>query len=536
MLAPRIAIYARYSSNLQNPSSVSDQISLCKRLITQQFQAEPIAIFSDEAMTGENMHRPGVTALMAAIADQEIDLVVAEGLDRISRGLADIARFHQTAKYYKVRIYTAHEGEVGDLHIGFKGTMNALFLNDLRDKVRRGHRAAAEAGRGISCVAYGYRAVKGVTDERGRYINGLREIDETEAAVVLRIYEAVADGIPVGRICKELNDEGIPSPSGVTWRVHSISGEGTRGKGILHNELYHGWLIYNRTRKVVDPATGRRRYLQNPKSEWGITRVDHMQIVSDELWERVQARLHHRQAAALKERKFSAGRRPQLQDGLGHARPLTGLVKCGWCGGQKSVANKKRYICDTYRFYQRRCKNARGRQEMEIIQAVFDELRKQVITVGDWDQRIAKRLEAEDSRRQKIKAEKEKLEQRLHRLLNAIEAGVKLPETTKRVIDLQDRLNLLRRQPQMPDLGLSSDEIRNRLSAALDAMEQEFLNQKFALPIHRLLEMVVKKIVLTPLPDSKVGETIDVQLRPEGWPDFYLRVHAEWPKVGSSCL
>ena len=32
------------------------------------------------------------------------------------------------------------EGEISPLHVGLKGTMNALFLKDLADKVRRGQR------------------------------------------------------------------------------------------------------------------------------------------------------------------------------------------------------------------------------------------------------------------------------------------------------------------------------------------------------------------------------------------------------------
>jgi hypothetical protein len=33
---------------------------------------------------------------------------------------------------------TIAEGEIGELHVGLKGTMNALFLKDLAQKTRRG--------------------------------------------------------------------------------------------------------------------------------------------------------------------------------------------------------------------------------------------------------------------------------------------------------------------------------------------------------------------------------------------------------------
>jgi site-specific DNA recombinase len=46
-----------------------------------------------------------------------------------------------------VKIVTLSEGEVTHLHVGLKGTMNALFLKDLADKTRRGPRRARQIGR-----------------------------------------------------------------------------------------------------------------------------------------------------------------------------------------------------------------------------------------------------------------------------------------------------------------------------------------------------------------------------------------------------
>jgi site-specific DNA recombinase len=43
---------------------------------------------------------------------------------------------------------TLAEGEISELHVGLKGTMNALFLKDLALKIRRGQRGRVEAGKG----------------------------------------------------------------------------------------------------------------------------------------------------------------------------------------------------------------------------------------------------------------------------------------------------------------------------------------------------------------------------------------------------
>ena len=52
------------------------------------------------------------------------------------------------------------EGEISDLHIGLKGTMNAIFLKDLADKTRRGLRGRVEQGKSGGGNSYGYDVVK----------------------------------------------------------------------------------------------------------------------------------------------------------------------------------------------------------------------------------------------------------------------------------------------------------------------------------------------------------------------------------------
>ncbi len=46
---PKAAIYARYSSKIQNPLSVADQVALCRRLIEREFcvPGGEAAVFSD---------------------------------------------------------------------------------------------------------------------------------------------------------------------------------------------------------------------------------------------------------------------------------------------------------------------------------------------------------------------------------------------------------------------------------------------------------------------------------------------------------
>ena len=51
-------------------------------------------------------------------------------LDRLSRDQEDVAGLYKRLSFAGVKIITLSEGEVSHLHIGLKGTMNALFLKD----------------------------------------------------------------------------------------------------------------------------------------------------------------------------------------------------------------------------------------------------------------------------------------------------------------------------------------------------------------------------------------------------------------------
>ena len=61
-------------------------------------------MFSDFAVSGASMERPGVRALMPALKGRTVQLIVAESLDRISRRVSDSARFRETLAHHRVQL------------------------------------------------------------------------------------------------------------------------------------------------------------------------------------------------------------------------------------------------------------------------------------------------------------------------------------------------------------------------------------------------------------------------------------------------
>ena len=180
----RVAIYARYSSDLQDVRSIADQLGLLRDHAARQ-GLDVVAEFTDAAVSGASLHnRPGLLALTNAAETGRFDAVLAESLDRLSRDLGDIAGLHKRLAYRDVKLLTvADGGEVPRLMVGIKGAISEFYLADLAAKTKRGQAGRVKAGRIPGGRCYGYDVVRDGGEERGR-----RTINESEATVVRRVF------------------------------------------------------------------------------------------------------------------------------------------------------------------------------------------------------------------------------------------------------------------------------------------------------------------------------------------------------------
>jgi site-specific DNA recombinase len=122
----RATIYARYSSDNQRDASIEDQVRVCAARITAEGW-EAAGTYTDHAMSGSIRLRPGYQKLLEDARNGEFDIVVAEALDRLSRDQEDVAGLYKHLTFADVKLITIAEGEINELHVGLKGTMNALF-------------------------------------------------------------------------------------------------------------------------------------------------------------------------------------------------------------------------------------------------------------------------------------------------------------------------------------------------------------------------------------------------------------------------
>ena len=453
---PRVALYARYSSDNQSESSIEDQFRLCREHAKRE-RWKVTSTYHDAAISGASMIlRPGIQSLLQDAQRGLFDVVLGEALDRISRDQADVATLFKHLRFAGVSIVTLAEGEITELHVGLKGTMNALFLKDLALKTHRGLRGRVEKGKAGGGLCYGYNVVKEL-DASGEPIRGDREIIVEEARIVRRIFRAFAAGKSPKAIAVELNKDSIPGPLGRAWGDTSIRGHVSRGTGILNNELYAGVLVWNRQRFVKDPATGKRVSRPNPENQWIRTEVPHLKIVDDELWQAARAR--QQQISALfgpNPANTREGRAKRLHLANRPVSLLSGLLTCGCCGGRIGILTPNRYGCLNHH---RRgtCANNRTITRDKIEARVLAGLKDRLVS----SEAVAEAVRAYAAEMNRLNHDRRAQAESDHRALQKIERAV-----AGIMAAIEDGLYQPSMKARMDELERQKAEITQRLSEA----------------------------------------------------------------------
>ncbi|GAA4778274.1 recombinase family protein [Stakelama sediminis] len=446
----RIAIYARYSSELQKESSIEDQLRVCREYAEKQGW-EIVQTYADKEESGASLLRPGIQSLFEDAQSGSFELVLSEALDRISRDQADIAIVYRDMTFQEIRLHTLSEGAIDQLHVGLKGTMNALFLKDLKLKIRRGMRGRIENGKSGGGIGYGYAVLKQF-DANGEPIRGDRTIKEDEAAIIRRIFDEYGAGMSPREIAKRLNAEGVKAPRGDAWSPSSINGNRLRGAGIINNELYVGRLVWNRQKFIKDPKTGKRITRYNPQSEWVIHDVPELRIVTDEQWEKVRERqgsLDLLTEDSIRERASERARRPKYL--------LTGLAKCGCCGSAYVVKNATQIGCANY-FDKGQCRNSMRVKRQEVEEMVLEGLRTRLMEPAMYEEfcreytRSFNALQTEKTRARASKeAELERNRRRVKQMVDAICEGMPALPMKDEMVALEARREVLEAELAVKD-------------------------------------------------------------------------------------
>ncbi len=142
----RCAIYARYSTDKQNPLSIDDQVRKCREFAAQNgWEVLDTHIYSDEAISGATDDRSGLKNLLeaAGASAHTIDVILVDDTSRLSRKLADSLRIFEQLRFSGVRLIFVSQGidtdsEQAEVLLATHGIVDSLYIRELAKKTHRG--------------------------------------------------------------------------------------------------------------------------------------------------------------------------------------------------------------------------------------------------------------------------------------------------------------------------------------------------------------------------------------------------------------
>ena len=255
-----------------------------------------------------------------------IDGVVVTEFGRLSRRQGEQVVIVKLLRSYNVTVYSCTENFDESALGQFMRTSGALSDEQEREKMvhrtQRGMRDRVEAGNltGRGRASYGYKFAN--TKD---YTNAVYVVYEEEAKIVRWIFERAAEGRSMRRIARTLTEMGVPtSRKGNGKNPSEAWNYGTIGK-ILENPYYTGSrataLRYKKGENGHSEKYAEIGHVQLPE---GVV----PQIVSEELFDRVQQQLAMKRQSTLLNNKYP------------HIGIMRGLVRCGICGHNCQVNNR----------------------------------------------------------------------------------------------------------------------------------------------------------------------------------------------------
>jgi site-specific DNA recombinase len=348
----RAALYARFSTEKQSESSITDQLRICQRIADRE-GFTVVETFKDAAISGGTTKRPGYLELLKAARNHDIDVIVAEDSSRLWRELAE--QWRALKELQDLGVHVVGHGldtrrEESKMLLAVSGAAADAYRDEISRRTRRALEGKAMAGKPAGGKAYGYRMV-----------NKARVIDEQQAEIVLQIYKWRAVGWSGQRIARQLNVDGVQPPGASwnrtstaatrknpakSWRPSCLVGDPARGVGILNNPLYKGHIVWGRSRWKRGASDSSIRFVTKvDRSDWIEHKDPSLQIVPDDLWNKVHAIQTATNAHRLAIRKALQRSRGA---GKGSKYWLGSLLVCGECGANYVGDGRTDYICPTY--------------------------------------------------------------------------------------------------------------------------------------------------------------------------------------------
>ena len=311
--------------------SIENQRQMLRRY-AQENGFEIYDEYIDDGISGTTFQRPEVQRLLDDAKTGVINTIIVKDLSRFGRNYIEVGQYIDYVfptfgiRFIAIQdnVDTANRDSGAMEMMPIMNVFNEWHAANTSKKIRAVKKANAQQGiYTAKKAAYGY--IMG-TDEKRAPI-----IDEDVAPVVVRIFEMYASGMGMRKIAEVLTQEKILSPAIYAQEKYGWKGRPnalniwsiTTVREMLHNPIYIGHMPQLRWTSLS--YKNHRRFRKDP-SEWTVIYNTHKPIISQELWDKVQAR----------EKSVSHGRVTKND----YIHPLSGFVYCADCGQKMKLSTQ----------------------------------------------------------------------------------------------------------------------------------------------------------------------------------------------------
>lgn len=351
----KIGLYVRLSNENNGGMtdiSVKTQLAYLKRFVKKLENVRIVDVFIDNGQTGTNFNRPEWQRLMEAARRKEINCIVVKDLSRFARSYIDAGDYlERIFPELGVRLIAINDSYDSynilfpekDILASFRNLANDYYSKDISRKVLSAFETKKNKGEYIGSKApYGYVLID------NHFV-----VDPPAAAVVKRIFDMRMAGMSFGKIARQLNEEGVASPSRyagehgyrkykngrvILWQAQAVS-------RIVYNQTYAGDLIVGKFNKSIysNVPNGKLK-----KEQWKIIENAHERIVEREIFQIINE-------TGEKNRKEW---QESQETAVSHENVLKDILVCGNCGHKihrhkstKKGKPKYYYSCDSGQRY-----------------------------------------------------------------------------------------------------------------------------------------------------------------------------------------
>ncbi|WP_079709898.1 recombinase family protein [Paraliobacillus ryukyuensis] len=311
----KVAIYNRKSRPDETDDGLKKNLAF---LIDKCTQYDWDYEVFQEVGSSQDINRPELQKMLDKVQGFHYDAVVVTDQDRLSRTTAGFSQIKEILTNYGVQVVTSskiynYETQEDDLMSDMQSIVAKQEYLNIKKRLVRGKRQSAKEGNWVGGqTPYGYSY-----DHKTKKL-----VPNDDAPIVKRMYEKYLSGKTSTDIERELELEGVLTPTGTTFKKARIS-------VILANPVYKGTVIYGKTKvsKTSKKPSGSPRQDKTDKDAQISIDNAHEPIVSPEEWDKVEAI-----------RKGRNSKPPSARIGK---VAFTGLIRCSLCGRTHSFQRRK---------------------------------------------------------------------------------------------------------------------------------------------------------------------------------------------------